>query len=349
MKKLKALYFFVGRSSFVDKDTEMFSEKFIVQKFNFEFEAKWKIPFQLISQFLFLLIHIFTSQIVIIQLAGFHSVLPVVFAKLTGKRSVIIAAGTDCHSFPSIGYGNYQKWLLSIATKFSFKNCNLIIPKHESLWLSDYTYDSSDYDKQGISYFIPGINTPHIVVENGFDSNRFKKTVLAKKNSFITISGLLNRESQRKLKGIDLIIEVAKSLPECSFTILGVTKDAIFSELPTNIKLVIAVPNNELPDILSEHQFYLQLSMAEGFPNALCEAMLCECIPIGSSVFSIPEIIDDTGYILEKRNSAELVHLIKKIQLDNNSMKGQMARQRICNNYTLSKRKEKLLAILEKY
>lgn len=349
MKKVKALYFFVGRSSFVNKDIEILEEKFIVEKFNFEFGAKWKIPFQLLGQFLFLLVHIFSSQVIIIQLAGFHSVLPVLFSKLTGKRVVIIAAGTDCHSFPSIGYGNYHKMFLSMATKFSFRNCSLIIPKHESLWLSDYTYDSSDYNKQGISYFIPEINTPHIVVENGFDSNRFKKTLPAKKNSFITISGLLERESQPKLKGIDLIIEAAKLLPDCSFTILGINRDAVFKELPENIKLVAKVPNDQLTDILSQHQYYLQLSMAEGFPNALCEAMLCECIPIGSAVFSIPEIIGDTGYILKKRNSEELVDLIEKIQLIDNSMKGQMARKRISENYTLSKRKEKLLAILEKY
>jgi len=88
--------------------------------------------------------------------------------------------------------------------------------------------------------------------------------------------------------------------------------------------------------------------LAEGFPNALCEAMLCECIPIGSSVFSIPEIIGDTGYVLQERSPAGLVKLLQQI-IDHpvDPTAGLKARQRIMDNYPLEKRKIALQGLID--
>ena len=347
MKKEKALYFFMGKSSFVKKDADIFSEFYNLKTFNFEFGDKWKIPFQLIHQFFFILANVLSSRICFIQLSGFHSVLPTLIFKLFGKKSIIIAAGTDCHSFPSIGYGNYQRLFLGIATKLSFKLCTWIVPKHHTLWHTKYTYDLSDFPEQGIAYFNKGIKKPHVIIENGFDTSKFKKSSISTPNSFITISGLLDRVSQQKLKGIDLIIETAKAFPNYNFTIVGAKKD-YFSVLPSNIQLLPITSNEELPGILSQHQYYLQLSMAEGFPNALCEAMLCECIPIGSNVFSIPEIIGETGYILKTRKIDDLIDLIRSLNTNASLKNGTSARERIVKNYSIEKRKEKFRALFEK-
>lgn len=346
MRKHKALYFFMGRSSFVEKDLSIYQETFEVKAFNFDYGIKWKIPFQLISQLFFLIRNLANYNVCFIQLAGIHSVLPVFISKLAGKKCIIIAGGTDCHSFPSIGYGNYQRTFLAMATRFSFRFCTLILPKHQTLWQTPYTYDKNDFPEQGIAYFNKGIKTPYFCIENGYDENRFRKINDQAQNSFITVAGLLHKSSQQKLKGIDLILEVAKLFPNYSFTIVG-GKPGIFNNLSANITLLPAVPNSELPLIFSRHQYYLQLSMAEGFPNALCEAMLCECIPIGSDVFSIPEIIGETGYILKERNSQALKKLIESLPASDPVKNGRSARERIRNHYSLEKRREKFKKIFE--
>ncbi|WP_332911264.1 glycosyltransferase [Algoriphagus boritolerans] len=66
----------------------------------------------------------------------------------------------------------------------------------------------------------------------------------------------------------------------------------------------------ELLKQYNTHQFYLQLSTSEGFPNALGEAMACGCVPIGSAVGAIPEIIDKTGFLLFRKEINELEALI---------------------------------------
>ena len=348
MKKQNSLYFFMGTSTFVEKDTSILSNFYNVKIFNFKFGKKWKIPFQIFEQFFFLLKHIPNTKIVFIQLAGFHSLLPILFSKLAGKKSVVIASGTDCHSFPSIGYGNYQRKFLGKATSWSLKNCTMILPKHKSLWQCKYTYDKNDFPEQGIAFFNKGIRTPYICIENGYTGDRFKATTGKLPNSFITVAGLLSRTSQQKLKGIDLIMDVASKFPLFTFTIVGADK-SIFPVASENIQFIPNTPNEKLPSILSEHEYYLQLSMAEGFPNALCEAMLCECIPIGSEVFSIPEIISDTGFILKERSVVALEKLLHSLQLNKNEDYGKKARERILTNYTLEKRKLKFREVIDKY
>jgi glycosyltransferase involved in cell wall biosynthesis len=114
----------------------------------------------------------------------------------------------------------------------------------------------------------------------------------------------------------------------------------------SNVIILPPTKNDDLIEIYSRHQYYLQLSMAEGFPNALCESMLCGCIPIVSNVFSMPEIIGDSGYVLKERNHDQLKSLILNALKDPSSNKSDLARNRIKENYTLTKRKDALIKLI---
>lgn len=226
----------------------------------------------------------------------------------------------------------------------SFRLCNHIAPKHHSLVESSYTYSSNDPALQGYLAFDRKLNKPFTVITNGYDPDLYIPSKKIK-NQFITASGNLNQSYQYKLKGIDLIIEIASKFPECNFIIAGAELKLPFSTEHNNIRLVPKLKNEELLKLFSESEYYLQLSMAEGFPNALCEAMLCGCVPIGSCVFSIPEIIGNTGFILDHRSASELESLIRKAINSENKEYGIDARKRIINMYPLSSRKEKLIKL----
>jgi glycosyltransferase involved in cell wall biosynthesis len=342
------LYFHTGSSSFVNKDISILSEIDEVKVFAFSSDKKWKTPFLLIKQKLFIIRHLFSTKLYVAQFAGYHGYLPGLFARLTGENFLVIAGGTDCVSFPAIGYGNFNKKLLGLFTKLSFKLATHVSPKHKTLISYNYSYDNNIPAEQGIKAFVKKYNTPTTVIPNGYDDTQFYKSTDKKKNSFITVTGGLEFSFQQQLKGIDLILKIANEFPDCEFTIVGVPSTIKLPITSANVKTIPPTKNNELQKLYSEHQFYLQLSMAEGFPNALCEAMLCECVPIVSNVFSMPEIIESSGFVLNERNEELLKSLIQSAINDNElDSRGKLGRKIISEKYSLTNRKEKLITLVK--
>ena len=345
--KRKLLYFHAGKSSFVLKDIEILKENFQVIDFFFDTENKKKYLILLAKQKLFLLRNIFGAKLIVCQFAGNHTFLPIIFSKLFLKKSVIVAGGTDCVSFPSIQYGNFYSKILSFTTTFSFKNCNLILPVHQTLVEYDYTYQPNDFIKQGYRFFIPKIKTPYKIIFNGYDSQQWFCSSAKDKNTFVTIGAGLGSRFGFKLKGIDLIFEIASYFPDAIFHVVG-GKD-INQIPPDNVKLLDKIPNDKLKDFISSKQFYLQLSISEGFPNALSEAMLCECVPIVSNVGGMADIVGDCGYVLKTKNTQLLQKLVSDaINNPDLTILGKKARERIKNNYTFEKRKDLLLSEISK-
>lgn len=324
---------------------EILSAEFNVIGHNFQPKAKWLTPFSFAAQKLFLLRHNLFADLIVVEFASYYSLLPALYGKIFGKPCLIIVGGTDAHYFPGIGYGNWQKKIVKTFTALSFRLCSHIAPKHKTLMQFKYAYDKNEPNLQGVYARIPNLKTPFTEITNGYDSAKWHCTKEKKKNTFITVCSGWEFSFQYQLKGIDLITEVAASFPDCEFIILGVPDEKLISKKSSNLNVHPPVKNADLVNIYSECEFYMQLSVAEGFPNSLCEAMLCECIPLGSNVFSIPEIIGDSGFVLQHRNVEELKTVIQQaLSADKNSLR-KKARLRIADNYTHESRKEKLLKL----
>ncbi len=343
--KTKVLYFHTGKSSFVVKDIEILKINYQVVDFLFDTSNKQRYLLQILRQLYFILFNIFSAKLVVCQFAGHHSFFPILFSKFFFKKSVVVAGGTDCVSFPSIQYGNFNNRFLSFTTAFSLKSCDLILPVHQTLVEYDYTYQTNDYKKQGYQFFVPNIKTPYQVIPNGYDSQKWFCDTQKENNSFVTIGAGLDSRFGFKLKGIDLIFEIAKKFPDCTFYIVG--GSGIKHPAPSNVKLLDKIPNDELRFFLSKIRFYLQLSMSEGFPNALSEAMLCECVPIISNVGGMPDMVSETGFLLKHKDVNELYDILEDALHNSNlNQLGQQARNRIAEKYTFSNRKEKLLSAI---
>jgi glycosyltransferase involved in cell wall biosynthesis len=345
--KLKIIYVTAFNSSFINKDRILLEKYFELIPFFFNPLPKWKTPFSLIKQLLKLISEINSAKCIVCQFAGFHTVFPVFIGKLFNKKVYIILLGAECHNYPKIQHGNFRKKILGKATSYSLKNAFKLLPIDYSLANWENNYDEEEPKFQGFLNLAKPCKTPFEVIPHGFDDIKFNYLPENKiKKSFLTISSSVAPPVYYR-KGIDLIIQVAPFFPDCSFSILCKNDYLIIDELPQNVTLLDAVPYDKLAEKIAEYEYYLQVSIAEGLPNALCEAMLCGCIPIGSDSFAIPHIIDKTGYIVKKRDLEELRLLISKaIQNNSNVNLSQEARNRIQQLYPLNAREKRLIEVL---
>ncbi len=114
-------------------------------------------------------------------------------------------------------------------------------------------------------------------------------------------------------KGYDLLARVAARRPELMFVWVGIDPcwltelNAKFGlDRLTNLTLIPQLPQGDLHALMRQSAVYAQPSISEGMPNALMEAMLMGCLPVGSRVAGIPTVIGDWGLIIDRRDSEAL-------------------------------------------
>lgn len=337
------IYTYPVRTAFTDRDLEMISPELAIKHLEFT-QSPIQLPFFFILQFFQLVWYLPKTTQYLCFFSGYHSVLPVWFGKFFGKKCIIEAGGTDCINMPEIGYGNFRKKWLRKATVYSFKNCSLILPVAQALVKQDYKFDQSISSKQGLLNLISDLKTPIQVIPNGFDTEFWKNLNLVRPQfSFLSVATGTSNPARARVKGYDLIELLAKNNPNFEFTLVG---DSNYSSQNSNVKILGKQAPSELLKLYNSHRFYLQISTSEGFPNALGEAMACGCIPIGSAVGAIEEIIGNTGLVLQTKDYAELESIIENWNASSGEMK-ERPEERISDKFSFHKRKNALLNILK--
>lgn len=137
-------------------------------------------------------------------------------------------------------------------------------------------------------------------------------------------------------KGCDVIIEVAKSMPNIEFLLVG--KIGIEKEdIPSNVKLLGERDKEFVQDILKEADVFMFLSrfIGEGFSNALAEAMAFSIPCIVSDWAANKDMIEDKGgIVIEEVNTQNAVDALKLLEsFELRSKYGEWNRRKVLECY----------------
>ncbi len=330
MKNRSILFFYNNFTSFVSTDFEILSAVYQVRKYEFKpVKGLFNTAIEFIKQFLFLSVHIWKYDAVYIWFADYHSLFPVLFAKVTGKKSFVVIGGYEVCRIKSLNYG-------ALCSKTRGFFCI------RTMQLSTLNFTVSSYINRKVKFVAPEAKTE--LVYNCVALEHYSYNNIVKENLVLTV-GLIENERSFFLKGIDTFIEVARRTPDSKFIIIGLDANkltALIADLPDNLSIAGFISHDNLPFYYSRAKFYCQFSRSESFGVSIAEAMYYECIPIVMNEGGMPELIDETGYVVN-RNVDQISEIINSLPNGNSDLQS-AAHHRIKANFSLKIRKEALIA-----
>ena len=331
-RKIRVLFVYSTLSSFVRKDLEILRKYFDVKEMKvmtFLVPRRGRNPLV----FLKLIRGILWADIAYCWFANLNTFFATLFSMIFRKKSIVIVGGYDAAYVPEINYGVFTNSRSAKVIEFVYKHADRILVVDRSL--------KKDILKNtGLK-----IGNKIKVVPTGYDYNKWRPSSKGNKENLVITVGAINW-SNLKRKGFETFVKAAKYLPNVKFVLIGKLVDDSVQYLKS-----IASSNVDFPGFVSEIELirfyqrakvYCQLSRYEGLPNALCEAMLCGCIPVGTRYCGIPTAIGDTGFYVPYGDVKATVEAIKKA-LNSNSKRGDKARKRIKEKFPLKRREKELL------
>ena len=324
--KIKILFVYPYLSSFIKTDLEILQRHFDV------------IPHQWtrtrdIKNILRVIRYILRTDLSFIWFAGGHATRVVFLSKLFRKKSIVVVGGYEVAKVPEINYGLMLNPKSARRVKYVLENADLVLTVDESL------------KKDAINN--ARVNGENILtVPTGYDYEKFRPAG-GKENLVISVS-VGDTWTRVQLKGLDTFVKSAEFLSDVRFLVIGIQGGALkkLQDITSpNVEFLGPLSQDELIPYYQRAKVYCQLSMREGLPNALCEAMLCECVPVGTRYCGIPTAIGDTGFYVPYGDPKATAEAIKKAL---KSDKGKEARKRIKRMFPLDKREKNLVQIIDK-
>ncbi|MBX2993100.1 MAG: glycosyltransferase family 4 protein [Bacteroidetes bacterium] len=321
---MKILFTSALDASFIREDLMLLERHFEVDHlFTSGFLGALKIPLRAAS-----------CTVTFTWFASAYSGVIVLFSRLFGKKAVVVIGGADVADYPEIDYGIWRsKWKAQFV-RYAIRNSDKILAVDP--YLHKEAMRLAAYDGRNIEYVPTGYN-----IEEWLP--------LGEKETCVLTVAKVESESRARVKGIDCLLSAAGKLPHIRFSIVGVgihLMEKMRTSAPGNVEFVPFVERKDLLKFYQRAKVYCQPSIVEGLPNSVCEAMLCECVPVGSNVGGIPTAIRDIGFLVPYGDPDALANAIQHA-LDAPRSVGQAARKYIAETFPLQRREEALVRIVK--
>jgi glycosyltransferase involved in cell wall biosynthesis len=266
--------------------------------------------------------------------ASWHSLFPILFAKLQNKRSILVIGGYDIANLPEIGYGNQRGGLKKWISRCAIKNATTLV--------TNSYYSQAEVEKN------VGVSKEQVKVVYHGIVDPFRKIFSEKENLVLTVGNVDTPNLFRK--GLEPFVRAATLLPDTNFVLVGSWKDDAIDYLRSiatpNVLFTGRISDEELQDYYRRASIYVQVSQHEGFGMSLAEAMLAGCIPVVTRAGSLLEVVGDIGIYVDNCEAASVVKAIH-LALDASEKRRESARQRILTLFPLEERGKKLAEIVK--
>ncbi|MGC8671127.1 MAG: glycosyltransferase family 4 protein [Thermoprotei archaeon] len=134
-------------------------------------------------------------------------------------------------------------------------------------------------------------------IPNAVDTEQLPKPLSPDQRMGVIYAGRLSRE-----KGVDLIPELAKKIPDVQFSIIG--DGPLFSKLanesPSNVRLYGALGHSATLELMNRSRVFLLPSRSEGLSTSLIEAMMLGLTCVATNVGGNVELLSEgRGYLAD--------------------------------------------------
>ena len=342
------LFVHEGYSSFVRADAEILGKRYNLAVYFLKPDKRFfHFLFNHLKFIFFFLKNRKHTDLVYSWFCDYHAVTAGFLAKLFHKKHIVVVAGFDGVSIPSISFGLFYKNDIRarLALK-TYRRADHILTVDPSLIKGENHYVEGK-NIIGIANFDPGLVQKATAIPFGYDARYWKCAGTTKKQQVLSV-GLAPNNTVAIRKGFDLFMACARQMPQYRFIYIGLDKKNVsfdFAGIP-NLTVIEKVPQEQLKKYFCESKVFAQFSISEGLPNTLCEAMLCECVATGSNVNGIPRVIRNKEYILEKKDVTKATEILERA-LNAEEETGKKNREYIEKNYPPEARANALYQIID--
>jgi glycosyltransferase involved in cell wall biosynthesis len=273
------------------------------------------------------------SDAVFCWFASTYSAAAIAVARTYGRKSLLSLGGADVAKLPELGYGIWTSAVKGRLAGYAIRHADRVIAVDQSLIEEARLRTHARLDAVEC-------------LPTGLDE-LFWRPEGPKEEFVLTVAAAATR-TRLLVKGFDVLCEAASMAPNVRFVMLGVSPSIIDdarSSVPANVEVIGRVSREELRGWYRRAKVYCQPSLFEGLPNALIEAMLCGCIPVGTDVGGIRGVIGTAGFVVGPNDPGELSGALARALAFPETVNDQIP-DAVRGRYTSARREEGLVRIL---
>jgi glycosyltransferase involved in cell wall biosynthesis len=271
-----------------------------------------------------------THDLVFGWFASWHTFLPLLFARLLRKPSLLVIGGYDLANMPEIGYGHQRGGIKRWVSQSTMYLANRLVTN--SYYSRTEAARNVLVPEEEVHPIYHGVMDPFRSLPQG-----------ARARIALTV-GNVDRSNLRR-KGHEPFVRTAALMPDVNFVLAGAWKDNAIEYLRSiasrNVTFTGWLSNEALWDQYRKAAVYVQASLHEGFGLSVAEAMLAGCIPVVTKAGALPEVAGEFGVSIAEPEPAIIAQAIEEA-LAHADESRIVIRQTILDRFPMKKRGQAL-------